>query len=74
MVAYGLGTTPVLVGIWWSAARLSALNRRRLTFLAPAVLAVTGVLLIGRGLGGGHAHPHSALPGLTAPLDPHHAH
>lgn len=71
MVAYGAGTTPVLVGIWWSAARLSGVSRRRLAFLAPAVLALTGVLLIGRGLGGGlpHVHPSSAVvvPAIESP-------
>lgn len=75
MVAYGVGTTPVLIGIWWSAARLSGVNRRRLAFVSPAVLAVTGVLLIGRGLDGGQAHSHSSSPAVTtSTAEPHHSH
>jgi uncharacterized protein len=51
MAAFGLGTAPPLVAIWWSAGTVSRIVRRRLAALSPVVLIVTGVLLIVRGVG-----------------------
>lgn len=56
MALYGLGTTPALVGIWWSAGALVRVGRARLALVTPVVLAITGLLLIGRGVTASHDH------------------
>jgi sulfite exporter TauE/SafE len=65
MLAFGLGTTPALAAVSLTAAQFSPTWRRRLAHVAPACVAIVGILLILRGV----ATPGS--PGLPAPH--HHA-
>jgi uncharacterized protein len=50
MSGFGLGTVPVLLGIALSSSSLSPSMRTRLRRLTPAALALTGALLIARGV------------------------
>jgi sulfite exporter TauE/SafE len=50
MIGFGLGTVPALVALSWSATLLPAGLRRRLRQLTPVVLALTGALLLVRGI------------------------
>jgi sulfite exporter TauE/SafE len=50
MAGFGAGTIPVLLMVTISASSLPASSRARLSRLAPLALAVTGMLLIGRGV------------------------
>jgi len=50
MSGFGLGTVPVLLGIGLSSSSLSPATRTRLRKLTPAALALTGALLIVRGV------------------------
>ena len=50
MSGFGLGTVPVLLGIGLSSSSLSPSTRTRLRKLTPAALALTGALLIVRGV------------------------
>lgn len=71
MGAYGLGTLPLLVATWWTAGPLGNVARRRWRLVAPLTLALTGLLLVSRGIvdhqhvtstaastAGGHQHVH----------------
>lgn len=71
MAFYGAGTTPALVTIWWMAGPIARLTRGRLTAIAPMVLALTGALLIGRGLLGPHTHTSAPGPVPAAQTPPH---
>jgi len=65
MAGFGLGTVPALLGLTVAAASIPPQFRRRLRFAGPAVMAIAGLLLIGRGLlppaAAGHDHQHSVL-------------
>jgi sulfite exporter TauE/SafE len=63
MAAYGLGTCPPLVAIWWSAAAIGRVDGRRWRLVTPVVFAIAGLLLVGRGLIG---HQHSDVPTSAA--------
>lgn len=71
MAAFGLATTPALAAIWWSAGAIERSRSGRLRLAAPAVLALTGVLLIGRGL---LQHQHGAATPASATLPSGHRH
>jgi len=58
MTGFGLGTVPVLLGIALSSSSLSPSIRIRLRRLTPAALALTGALLIVRGV----LPPHDFAP------------
>lgn len=58
MLAFGLGTAPMMLGIWTGASRLPAGWRLRLRMLTPAALAAVGVLLVLRGVAGAGPHIH----------------
>lgn len=63
MAGFGLGTLPSLLTIAWVAANVPARAKARLRRLAPAALALTGLLLIVRGLvPTAHIHPGSPSP------------
>ncbi len=66
MVMYGLGTTPLLAAIWWSAGSVAASLRARVRLAAPLVLAVVGLLLIARGAGAPMAPAHGTAQGAHA--------
>lgn len=63
MAAFGAGTVPALAAVSLTAARISPEWRRRLVHVAPACVALVGVLLIMRGVAG---------PGLPESAPPHH--
>jgi uncharacterized protein len=50
MAGFGAGTVPVLFVVALSASSLSARSRARLSRVAPLALAITGMLLIARGV------------------------
>ena len=64
MIGFGAGTLPLLGVLTLSAAVFPAAARHRLRFVAPALLALAGVLLIVRAVvppapgHGGHGHQH----------------
>jgi len=68
---YGVGTTPALAAIWWSAGPIARLARGRLALVTPLVLAFTGALLIGRGLMPTHAPTPRSDATAAAPLHRH---
>jgi uncharacterized protein len=77
MAGFGAGTIPVLLLVTLSASSLPASSRARLSRLAPLALAVTGMLLIGRGVlpvhhgASVHAHPTAtATDGRPTSLAP----
>lgn len=65
MAGFGLGTVPALLGLTVAVASIPPQFRRRLRFAGPAVMAIAGLLLIGRALlppaAAGHDHHHSVL-------------
>jgi sulfite exporter TauE/SafE len=63
MAAYGAGTIPALITVWWSAQWF---GRRfaRWRFVTPAALAIAGLLLVGRGLDD-HRSAHTQGASLT---------
>jgi uncharacterized protein len=65
MAGFGLGTVPALLGLTVAAVSIPPQFRRHLRFAGPAVMAIAGLLLIGRGLlppaSAGHEHHHSVL-------------
>ena len=70
MAGFGLGTIPVLLGMALSATSLSLGARARLRRLAPAALALTGALLIVRGV----MPLHHAAGQHVASVVTHHGH
>ena len=58
MVAFGLGTAPVLMAIGLSRGAIASALPRRMRRLAPLALAVVGALLVVRGLTSSVIHPH----------------
>ena len=58
MLAFGLGTAPVMLGIWTTTTRVPAALRQRLRGVTPAALAVVGVILVLRGFAGAAQHMH----------------
>lgn len=56
MAAFGAGTVPLLVSAWGLTGLMSGLARARWRYAAPAVLAVVGLLLVGRGVRELHVH------------------
>lgn len=73
MLAFGLGTTPLLAGVWWSSATWSVWARTRTRYAAPLALAVTGALLIMRGARAPHVHATST-PSTPVAAMQHQAH
>jgi hypothetical protein len=71
MAGFGLGTVPVLLGMSLSAASLSLSARARLRRLTPVALALTGTLLIARGVLPAH-HAAGAQGAASALI--HHTH
>jgi sulfite exporter TauE/SafE len=63
MVGFGFGTVPLLLAVTLSATAVPATVRQRLRFVAPALMALAGVLLILRAFvpltGGAHEHEMS---------------
>lgn len=51
MIAFGVGTLPVMTAAWFSSALLPVAARRRLRLVTPVAIAAVGLLLIVRGLG-----------------------
>jgi sulfite exporter TauE/SafE len=72
MVVFGAATLPVLAMTWWTASAVSHALRRRLRFAAPAVLALTGILLIVRGAVAPHVHPDARAGGPPPAAAYHH--
>jgi uncharacterized protein len=75
MIAFGAGTVPLLFALTVSAAAVPATMRHRLRFLAPALMALAGLLLIVRafvGIHPGEHHQHMPTVSLArcAPLAP----
>ncbi len=74
MIGFGAGTIPLLLAVTLSATAVPVRARQRLRFVAPALMALAGVLLIVRAFGPvEHAHRHEMsavteknceLPGL----------
>jgi sulfite exporter TauE/SafE len=68
MTGFGAGTVPLLLGLTLSATSIPAALRQRLRFVAPALMALAGVLLIARAFmpaeEAGHQHQMSAMPGI----------
>ena len=62
MIGFGAGTLPLLGAVTFSAAAVPVAFRRRLRFVAPALMALAGVLLIVRAVvpleHQGHQHEH----------------
>ena len=71
MAGFGLGTVPVLLGMSLSATSLSVGVRARLRRLTPVALALTGTLLIARGVL--PAHHAAGAQGAGSALI-HHTH
>lgn len=71
MAAFGAGTVPALAGLSAGAGHISPAWRRRLAGVAPAGLALAGLLLVARGLA-----PARGLDGTVSPAQgvhaPHH--
>ena len=67
MAGFGAGTVPLLLAVTLSAASIPATLRQRLRFVAPALMALAGVLLIARAFmpaeGPQHQHQMSAMSG-----------
>lgn len=71
MLAFGLGTAPVLVFLGLASGAVMARVPVRIRRAAPAVLAIVGLLLIVRGIRMPTAHDHAAQnPAASAPLTP----
>src|SRR5690606_38240153 len=66
MVAFGLGTAPVLVFLGLASGAVPARVPVRIRRAAPAMLAIVGVLLIVRGLRMPVPHDHAASPQSAA--------
>lgn len=66
MAAFGVGTTPAVVAAWWSIGAVRWLRPARFAGLTPAILAITGMLLVARGVWP-PSHEHTArVPVATA--------
>jgi sulfite exporter TauE/SafE len=73
MAGFGLGTVPALLGLTMAAVSIPLPLRRRLGFVGPAIMAIAGLLLIGRALlppaPAGHHHALSSqLPASSSQL------
>jgi hypothetical protein len=62
MIAFGLGTMPALIALTLSAAALPSRLRAPMRRLIPVALALTGALLIVRGLASTASAPHHSHP------------
>lgn len=51
MMAFGVGTLPAMLTVWFSSSIVPVAVRQRLRVVTPVAIAVVGLLLIGRGLG-----------------------
>ena len=59
MLAFGLGTVPMMLGVWSAVAVVPARWRSRLRLLTPAAMTIVGVVLLVRGfavMAAPHAH------------------
>jgi sulfite exporter TauE/SafE len=64
MSGFGVGTVPALLGVTLAAGAVPVALRRRLRFVGPALMALAGLLLIGRALAPDssvHHHPSVAV-------------
>lgn len=68
MLAFGVGTSPVLVFLGMASGAIAARVPVRVRRAAPAVLAVVGVLLIVRGVGMPAAHEHVPVEAVAPVL------
>jgi sulfite exporter TauE/SafE len=65
MIAFGLATTPVLAAVWVMSRAPALPSQAARRFLAPAAVALVGLLLIARGVApdsGAHRHHEVGLP------------
>lgn len=62
MLAFGLGTVPLMVTVGYSGQFLSTIGRARLFRVAAWCIVVTGVISVARGAGHFRAHASEAAP------------
>lgn len=74
MLLFALGTTPLLLTIWLTAGAVPAPVRHRMRMMIPAAIALTGLLLVGRGFIGSVPHSGSHGPGTMAAAPAAHVH
>jgi hypothetical protein len=63
MVAFGVGTMPLMVAVGYGGQLLSVAGRARMFRVAAWCIVLTGVISIARGAGQLHSHTELATPG-----------